>query len=134
MTDVPSRRLFTIRIAIAAGVAAFAALSAYERAREPVGPEQAAMVPLETMRLALWGLAAACVLGALFLRSRMDDATPQRRRIMTIIGWALGEGVALFGIVQHHIGGAPSTMALGILAFVVTLLLLPVPRESRLPG
>lgn len=131
---VPSRALYIIRLAIIVGVAAFAAGIAYQRSRAPVGADQLAALPLETMRLVLWGLAAACVLAALFLRSRMEASAPARRRMMTIIGWSFGEGVALFGIVLHYIGAAASTMALGVLAFVVTLLLLPVPRESRLPG
>lgn len=131
---VPSRALYIIRIAIVMGVAAFAAGIAWQRSRAPLGAGGLATFPHETMRLVLWGLAAACVLAALFLRSRMEDSVPARRRMMTIIGWSFGEGVALLGIVLHYVGAAASTMALGILAFVVTLLLLPVPRESRLPG
>ena len=130
----PSRVLFMIRIAIAVGVAAFAALTAFQRSRNPVSPAAAASLPLDTMRLVLFGLAAACVLAALFLRTRMDDAPPARRRTMTIVGWSFGEGVALFGIVQHFVGATVSTMGIGLLAFILTLLLLPVPREQRLPG
>ena len=66
---------------------------------------------------------------ALFLRTRVEIAPPARRGPVLVIGWALGEGVALFGIVQHFIGGPLSTMAIGLLTFVVVLLLLPIPRE-----
>lgn len=130
----PSRVLFLIRIAIAVGVGAFAAFTAFQRSRAPVSPEQFSRLPFDTLRLVLLGLAVACVLAALFLRTRMDEATPQRRRLMTIIGWSFGEGVALFGIVLHFVGGPMSTMGIGLLAFILTLLLLPVPREQRLPG
>ncbi len=130
----PSRVLFMIRIAIAVGVGAFAAFTAFQRSRNPVSPEQFAQLPFDTLRLVLFGLAAACVLAALFLRTRMESSPPARRRLMTIIGWSFGEGVALFGIVLHFVGAPVSTMGLGLLAFVLTLLLLPVPREPRLPG
>jgi hypothetical protein len=48
---------------------------------------------------------------------------------MLVVGWALGEGVALFGTVQHFIGAPLVTMAVGLLTFVVVLLLLPIPPE-----
>lgn len=127
---MPNRTLFFIRIALISGVAMFAALATWQRARgmpaPTLGPDQ-----LTTLRYALWALAAAAVGAAFFLRGRMDSASVQQRRSMTIVGWAFGEGVALFGVVQHFIGGPTSTMALGLLTFAVALLLLPVPREAR---
>ena len=42
-----------------------------------------------------------------------------------------GEGVALFGIILHFMGGPVASLAIGICGFVFALLLLPVPRESR---
>lgn len=132
-TVPPSRVLFLIRMAIAVGVGAFAAFTTFQRSRDPVAPEQFSRLPFDTLRLVLLGLAVGAVLAALFLRTRMESAPPARRRLMTIIGWSFGEGVALFGIVLHFIGGPVSTMGIGLLAFVLTLLLLPVPREQRLP-
>jgi len=128
------RQLFIIRIALLTGVVSFAALSAYQRARVPVSPEAAAMLPLQTMRYALWALAVVAVLVALFLRSRLPGVPAPARASMLIIGWAFGEGVALFGAVQHYIGGPIATMALGLLTFVVVLVLLPVPRAPAKAG
>lgn len=124
---MPSRHLFIIRIALFAGVATFAALVLYQRSQgiETLGAGEPAIV--NTMRYALWALAGSAVAAALFLRSRVEAASPAQRGGMTVIGWALGEGVALFGVVLHFIGGPISALAIGVLTFVVVLILLPVP-------
>lgn len=124
-----ARFLFIIRIALITGVTAFAALVLFQRSRgaPTLGAEGVAM--LDTMRLVLWGLAGSAIAGVLFLRSRVASATPQQGSTMTVIGWALGEGVALFGVVQHYLGAPVTTLAVGVLTFVVALVLLPVPQE-----
>lgn len=127
---MPIKQLFMIRIALVVGVAAFAALTAYQRARNPGAAEaMGSALPLDGMRYALWGLAGAAVAAALFLRGRIEAADPARRGAFLVIGWAFGEGVALFGTVQHFSGAPVATMAIGLLTFVVVLLLLPIPRE-----
>ena len=128
-----AKQLFIIRIALVAGVGAFAALSAVQRARiggisfDLMTSERP--VPLESLRYALWGLAGMAVAGALFLRTRIDVAPPAQRGAILVVGWALGEGVALFGTVQYFAGAPLVTMAVGLLTFVVVLLLLPIPAE-----
>jgi hypothetical protein len=129
-----NKQLFIIRVALVAGVFAFAALAAWQHARLGTNTSldltaSGGPVPLELLRYILWGLAGAAVAGALFLRGRIETAGPAQRGAMLVIGWALGEGVALFGTVQHFIGGPLSTMAVGLLTFVVVLLLLPIPAE-----
>lgn len=126
---VPSKQLFTIRIALVAGVAAFAGLTAYQRARGMI-PSVSGDSTLEMMRYVLWGLSLAAVFAAIFLKARIEGArAPGSQSTLVIIGWAFGEGVALFGTVQHFLGGPVATMALGLLTFVVVLILLPVPRN-----
>lgn len=128
-----TKQLFIIRVALVAGVGAFAALAAYQRSR--MGPMATDLmpadgaIPVETLRYVLWGLAGAAVAAALFLRTRIEVAPPAQRGAMLVVGWALGEGVALFGTVQHFIGARLLTMAVGLLTFVVVLLLLPIPPE-----
>ena len=126
---MPSRHLFIIRIALFAGVATFAALVLYQRSQgiETLGTGEPAIVNM--MRYALWALSGTAVAAALFLRSRVESASPTQRGVMTVIGWALGEGVALFGVVLHFVGGPVRALAIGVLTFVVVLILLPVPQE-----
>jgi hypothetical protein len=130
---VRAKQLFIIRIALVTGVGAFAALSAFQRTRmanvsvdlmTADGP-----VSLDYLRYALWALAGTAVAAATFLRTRIEVAPPAQQGAMLIVGWALGEGVALFGTVQHFIGAPLVTMAVGLLTFVVVLLLLPIPPE-----
>jgi FtsH-binding integral membrane protein len=126
---VPNKHLFIVRIALLAGVLAFAALATYQRAQQ-ADTLPTVTLPLDTMRYVLWALAAAAAGAALFLKARAESAAPAQRALMTLIGWSFGEGVALFGIVQHYTGAAMSTMALGLLTFVFTLMVLPVPRDG----
>ena len=127
---MPSRQLFVIRIALFAGVATFAALVLYQRSQgiETLSTGEPAIVNM--MRYALWALAGTAVAAALFLRSRVESAPQAQRGVMTVVGWALGEGVALFGVVLHFIGGPISALAIGVLTFVVVLILLPVPQDK----
>lgn len=133
---VPSRHLLIIRIALVTGVATFAGIVAWQRANgsllaQRVGTE----LPMDGLRVALWTLAVAAVMSALWLRTRIGgsrgtSASPASPASMTIIGWSFGEGVALFGIMQHYLGAPLTTMAVGLLAFVVVLITLPVPRAA----
>lgn len=128
-----AKQLFIIRVALVTGVAAFAALAAYQRARMganlSLDAAPGGRLPLDVLRYALWALAGVAVAIALLLRSRIESAPPARRVAMLVVGWAFGEGVALFGTVQHLVGAPLSTMALGLLTFVTVLMLLPIPPE-----
>ena len=126
---MPSRHLFIIRVALLTGVTAFAALVLYQRSRGMATLSAEAGSMLALMRYVLWGLAGAAAAGALFLRSRLDSTPPAHRGTMTVIGWALGEGVALFGVVQHYLGAPVTTLAVGLITFALVLVLLPVPQE-----
>ena len=131
-----SRHLLIIRIALMTGVTTFAAIVAWQRANgnllaQRVGTE----LPMDGLRIALWVLAIAAVMSALWLRTRIagmrgSSGSPASPASMTIIGWSFGEGVALFGIMQHYLGAPLTTMAVGLLTFVVVLITLPVPRAA----
>ncbi len=127
---MPSKQLLIIRVALITGVFLFAGVSVYLRA---VGGSEAtqavANLPVGTLRYVLWGLVVACGAAVFVLRPRAEVAPPALRGTLTIVGWTLGEGVALFGIILHFAGADISTLALGLLSFIFALVLLPVPRR-----
>jgi len=127
---MPSKQLFIVRIALMTGVFMFAGFAMYQRG-QGAPPTFGSELPIEMMQYALWILVGLSSAAALFLRPRVDSAPPQRRALMTLVGWSFGEGVALFGIVLHYIGAPIVALSLGLLAFIIALLLLPVPAESR---
>lgn len=127
---MPSKQLFVVRIGLLTGILLFAGIAMSQR-RGGAVPEAMANLPVETLRYILWVCVGVAILAALFLRSRVESAPPVRKALITLTGWSIGEGVALLGIILHFAGADVSTLALGILAFVVALMLLPVPRERR---
>lgn len=126
---MPSKNLYLVRIALMVGVAAFAVGVFVVRSKGPAGSLDS-VLPLAGMRYALWALAAAAIGAALFLKTTRETAAAARRSMMTLIGWSFGEGVALFGIVLYFAGADVSTLALGLLTFAFTLIVLPVLRDE----
>ncbi|MFN0097530.1 MAG: hypothetical protein ACKVS7_02565 [Gemmatimonadaceae bacterium] len=124
---MPSKQLFIIRTALMAGVGAFAAIVTFQRS-QGMNAGFAAPEVLGNLRYVLWALAAFSVAAALFLRGRVDAAADRQKGMMLIVGWAFGEGVALLGTVQHFMGAPLSTMAVGMVAFIAVLMILPIPR------
>lgn len=129
---IPTRTLFVIRLAFILGVTIFAAITLWMRSRP--GADAVALTgdqlpALALFRYVLWGLAGVAIAGALVLRPRLETAPPDRRGSILIVGWALGEGVALFGVTQHFIGGSVTTLAIGLIAFAAVLMVLPIPPE-----
>ncbi|HYW09669.1 MAG TPA: hypothetical protein VE913_22085 [Longimicrobium sp.] len=62
-------------------------------------------------------------------RSRVA-ATRADRATLCIVGWAIGEGVALFGAVSYFLGNEPVWSAAGMVAFAVALVALPIPEDA----
>lgn len=127
---MPYRNLFIIRTALMTGVFLFAAI-AYFGPRVGFEPDTTFPAAVQSMRFLLWAFVALAAVGALLLRSRVESAAPEKRGSYLIIGWALGEAAALFGIVQFMGGGNVASMGLGLMAFVFTLVLLPIPQPRR---
>lgn len=127
---MPYRNLFIIRIALMTGVFLFAGIGYF-------GPRFGMVASVDygamdgALRYLAWGFLAVAVVGALLLRTRLDGASPNRLAQLLIIGWALGEAAALMGIVTHMAGGGLGPLALGLMGFVCTLVLLPIPRPRR---
>ena len=130
MNAAPRRQLLVIRIALITGVGLFAVLTAWLRSSGQIPAASAEVLArLAVMRSVVWGLAVAAVGIALIVRGELDALAEAAASSRLIIGWSIGEGVALFGVVQFYQGGRLATMAVGVLAFAVVLLLLPISRS-----
>lgn len=122
--QVPLRQLVWIAMLIAVamyGVVGFLAL------REPVGPS-----PVPGW---IW-FAIGVVLGAgaFWLPRVMDEKAvarptgPRVLRMNELLGWALGESLAIVGLVQVILGGPRSTLV-GFLVASAVILILQKPRD-----
>lgn len=126
---MPTRTAFIIRIALMTGVFLYAAIVWIQGPSAAVATGSADRI--QTLRYVLWGLVPLSAVVALLLRPRLATATPEMQGRLLLIGWSVGEAAALLGITIRYMGGPVSSMALGVLAFVTALLLLPVPRLRR---
>lgn len=127
---MPYRNLFIIRIALMTGVFLFAGI-AYFGPRFGMAPVLGLGDALQPLGYALWAFLALAVGGALLLRTKLEGATPDRLSQYLIIGWALGESAALMGIILYMGGGGIGPLSIGLMGFVSTLVLLPIPRPRR---
>lgn len=124
---MPFSQLFIIRIGLMVGVFLFAGITVYRRSSGEVSmPVDAGN--LEVLRYLLWAAVAATAAVTLVLKARVEAAEPKKKATLTIIGWSIGEGAALLGTIVHFAGGPVASLAIGVLAFVYALVLLPVPR------
>jgi hypothetical protein len=126
----PSRdtaKLGVIRVAMLAGVLSFGAVSWFVRRQ---GTAPASTVDPGLLGIAgsvIWGLAVLGIL-VLFLLLRNRE-TPARRSAFSIIGWALGESVALFGGVYLFLIGDPKWFLAGLTALLLTFFIFPLRRR-----
>lgn len=127
---MPHRNLFIIRIALMTGVFLFAAI-AFFGPRFGIAPAVNLSDAGGSLRYVLWGFVALAVAGSTVLKSRIASAPPAKQGSHLIIGWALGEAAALFGIVQYMGGAGTASLGLGLMAFVFTLVILPIPAVRR---
>jgi hypothetical protein len=127
------RQVFLIRIALILGVATFAAITVFMRASGNLPEADATTLEkIVYLRYAVWALSAFSLAWAFFWKTRAESAmSEQGVNQSLIVGWAPGEGTAILGIVTHFMGGPVATMAFGLLAFVLVLLVLRVPASSR---
>ena len=124
---MPLSQLFIIRIGLIVGVFLFAALTVYRRSSGDLSmPVDAGN--LEVLRYFLWAAVAATAVAAPILKPRVESTEPKKKGVLIIIGWSIGEGAALLGTIIHFAGGPVASLAIGVLAFVYALVLLPVPR------
>lgn len=124
------RQIFLIRIALILGVAVFAAVTVFLRTQGmiPGATDPEAVATLRMIRYAGWAYSAFAVGWAFVFRARVEAAmTVPQINTALIVGWAPAEGAALLAVVQYFLGAPLAAMAVGLLAFTVVLLLLPIP-------
>jgi hypothetical protein len=118
----------TIRFAMLLGVLLFGGVVYFSRLSE-----DAPVLTPEKLRQFRWigqGLWVVAVGGSAFAFQRFNTSdAPSHRQTWSIIGWALGETVALFGAVVWYLGGSPAWYVPGLLFFLITLLVLPGRRD-----
>lgn len=127
---MPTRNLFIIRIALMTGVFMFAGI-AYFGPRFGTGPSLDLGPQLEVLRWIARAFFAIAVAVAVVLRPKLESASPTSIGGYLISGWAVGEAAALMGVVTYMAGGGIAPFSLGLLGFVFTLVMLPIPRPRR---
>ena len=118
-----------IRLALLLGVLAFGATTTFIVRRGEWRPS--ASDALDSLRIVGVGLWVTAILAVAFLRfrgtriaGRAGTATP------AIIGWAIGEAVAIFGGVHYFLSGQPAWYANGVLFLVATFVVFPLRRTD----
>jgi hypothetical protein len=112
-----------IRLALIAGVLMFGAVALFVHRQPSWKP---GMVP-SAIGYALLAYAIVAVSIARAMRGRvLREPDPQRRASLLIIGWAVGEGAALFGAVIFFVTGQGQWYLLGLLAMLGVFAFLPI--------
>jgi hypothetical protein len=118
-TNLTPSSLRVIRLALLAGVLLLGGVVWY-LGRQGSLPVDGAGFPAGP-----WMFIAVCVaatIGILFVRAAQGRApTFERRALLAIAGWALGEGVALFGGIYWLVSGRPTLYLAGLAIFLVAL-------------
>ncbi|MBA3853773.1 MAG: hypothetical protein C0503_05110 [Gemmatimonas sp.] len=127
---MPTRNLFIIRIALMTGVFMFAGI-AYFGPRFGMAPSFELGDAGDSLRWVARVFFVIAVTVALAIRPKLEIAKPDKLAQYLIIGWAVGEAAALMGIVTYMGGGGLAPFSLGLMAFVFTLVMLPIPRARR---
>lgn len=120
---------FLIRTAMTVGVITFIGVAWLIRGRGQVAVvPTASLATLTTVMYTSVGLAAAAVM---LLRMRLASSSPEMRRSLSVVGWAVGEFAALFGGVMLFVSGEWRLVLPGALVFALALAAVPLPRDSR---
>lgn len=128
--QVTPQALRIIRFALLGGLLIFGAVAFYmanEAGMGATGDEEF----FSTLFIAFFVLAAAEGGVMYFIHRRWKQAeTFQQKANFSIIGWALGEGLALFGGVILLLGGSTLPFLCGLVFFGVAWMLFPVHDED----
>ena len=127
MQNQRAKQYRIIRTALISGVIMFGLVSWYltgQRTTEPVEPAVLRILQLAFGVLAMGGLAAIAVVRS--AQSKSSDFA--QKGTLAIVGWALGEGIALFGGVTYLLTSQPVLYLVGLVFFLATLLMVPAPE------
>jgi uncharacterized membrane protein len=123
-----------IRVTLLAGVLGFGVVVWYilqTAAPEPLDERAANALRIAFLAVVLLDLPLLFVLRS--AQSRVRGYASAAR--LTIVGWAQGEGVALFGTVLYLLTARVSLWVLGVLVLLTAFVLVPLPgEESEIPS
>ncbi len=113
-----------IRLALLVGVGTFGALAWYlnEQANTPDMAASAGTLNIAFMALAVGSIGAMLV----FRQRRAAAGTAQERAVTNIVGWAIGEGVALFGAVILFLTGGYLPFVAGVALMLASFSFFPI--------
>ncbi len=118
-----------IRVVMLAGVVLFGAVAIYLS-------KSGAISALGHEKIAVLRIAFIVVLGCVglamfaFRRKRMQMSSDQDPTAMNIVGWALGESVALFGGVLLILSGDITYFLVGFVMMLVAFVFFPIPHDG----
>ncbi len=129
--ELTSSKLNMIRFALLAGSVLFGAIAWYLTSSGQMTPtmdEGAASV----LRYVFYGFVAVHLIGIALVRQHAGSAETfaQRARLL-IVGYALAEGVVLFGAVYLFLTGNTVLFLGGLLVFLVAFFMLPLHPASE---
>jgi hypothetical protein len=116
-----------LRMAMLAGVFVFGSVIWFLH-----GQGSIETVPLDALLRNLFvGVMIAAAAGLMVVQRRHAAAAdPQQVQTWTIVGWAVGEGVTLFGAVLYFLTGSITPFLVGVGMLLVAFIMIPV-RGSR---
>jgi hypothetical protein len=122
--------LYAIRLAMLGGVLLFGGVCWMLQRTPDWSP--APNVDLNALRMVARGMWALAIAGVvfLFLRARRETH-PARLSSLSIVAWALGEMVALYGGVVYFLTGAARWYVAGVIFLALLLTIMPGPRARR---
>jgi uncharacterized membrane protein len=116
--------LMLIRVAMLLGVLLFGGVT-YALHSRGIPPFDAATARI--LLFAFYALMLANFPLVVFFRVRRARATTEEQMATAMIaGWALGEGVALFGTVRYFLTGDPTSFVLGVIYLGMVMVILPL--------
>ena len=119
-----------IRIGLLTGVFAFGAIAWYLRQNQETGTAGPENDGLGTILPIVFAAVLIGSAGVVFLFRKRRQAASSKTEIATtnIVGWALGEGVALLGAVILMLTGNVVYFAAGVVYMLAVFTMFPVPR------
>lgn len=125
-TPPPAATLGVIRIALLTGVLMFGGITWFMQRGADWSPADGDSLRL--LRIGMLATWVVAVLLLLVLRARLGRLTEAAGRSMLIIGWAIGEGAALFGAVYYFLSGQAEWYIAGLFVMLAAFILFPIRR------
>jgi len=119
--------LFLIRASFLTAVLVFGAVTYYVHSGAPPTFTTDRQT-ITWIVLGAWGVITASLIVTGRLYKNAD--TRARRASLAIIGWGLGEMAALLGGVHYFLTGSPQRYGYGLIIFVISLVMFPIPQDE----